>query len=136
MISRYIFGWSAALFLTLTALTAGAHGECRADREKFCKDAPKGQVGKCMKQNQDLLSPSCQSFLEEKRQQKQAVRQACQADREKFCKNTPQEKGAMRSCMKSHEAELSAVCREKIDAFKKWKTSGLSAWEGLRRAWI
>ena len=36
----------------------------------------------------------------------------CQADIEQFCKDTPTGEGAIRNCLKEHEAELSQPCQE------------------------
>ena len=35
----------------------------------------------------------------------------CKADREKFCKDVIPGKGAVKACMKQHEAELSDACK-------------------------
>jgi len=39
------------------------------------------------------------------------VREACAADAQKFCANIERAKGAMRSCLQAHEAQLSETCR-------------------------
>ena len=88
---------------------AFAKGECKADVEKFCKDIPhgKGAIRQCLKQNQDRLSPSCQTKIERAEQRKLA----CKADKDKFCKDVKPGDGRIKACMKSHEAEISATCR-------------------------
>jgi len=42
---------------------------------------------------------------------RQKVREACAADVQKFCANVERAKGAMRSCLKAHESELSPGCK-------------------------
>jgi hypothetical protein len=39
---------------------------------------------------------------------------ACKADFEKFCKDVKPGQGRIVNCMKQHEAELSAACRDQI----------------------
>jgi len=39
------------------------------------------------------------------------VRAACSADVQKFCANIERAKGAMRSCLKAHEKQLSDGCK-------------------------
>jgi hypothetical protein len=39
------------------------------------------------------------------------VREACAADVQRYCANIERAKGAMRSCLQAHEAQLSEGCR-------------------------
>jgi len=63
-------GFYAALFLSALLMPASsfAHGACKADREKFCKDVPRGdgRIKQCMKEHYKDLSPVCQQKLDEK----------------------------------------------------------------------
>jgi hypothetical protein len=42
------------------------------------------------------------------------VREACRQDVERLCRNVKREHGAIRECLKAHEAELSDGCRAAI----------------------
>ena len=56
-----------ALLLALLVPTAAvAKGECKAEKEKFCKDvvAAKGKIGPCLKQHAAELSEACKTRLE------------------------------------------------------------------------
>jgi Cysteine rich repeat. len=138
-IHRLLFGIFTASFLAMFAVPALANQECKADRERLCKDVPREGMHECMKKNEDKLSPGCKAFKAQKREQFKAMREACRSDREKFCGtigHDKSDKGKVRECMKSHENELSASCREKIDVLKKWKTktSQASPWDGIKTA--
>jgi Cysteine rich repeat len=64
-----------ALFITLLVPTAAvAKGECKEDRQKFCKDVieAKGDVGACLNQHVTELSEACKTQLEAKAKEKNA----------------------------------------------------------------
>ena len=64
-----------ALFITLLVPTAAvAKGECKEDRQKFCKDVieAKGDVGACLNQHMTELSEACKTQLEAKAKEKNA----------------------------------------------------------------
>jgi cysteine rich repeat protein len=42
---------------------------------------------------------------------REKVREACATDVQKFCANIERAKGAMRSCLEAHDAQLSAGCK-------------------------
>jgi hypothetical protein len=42
---------------------------------------------------------------------REQMRAACSADVQKFCANIERAKGAMRSCLESHETQLSDGCK-------------------------
>ena len=95
-----------------TIIPRGGKGPCKADIEKFCKDikAGGGRIWACLKSNANRLSQECANHMATAREKSREFRQACKSDAEKFCKGIPAGKGRIVSCLKSHEAELSAVC--------------------------
>jgi len=107
----------AALFLMvpLMAQSEEMHrtGACKADSEKFCKDVKRGQgrIVRCMKAHENELSPACRDQIAADREKAQEFRKACQPDADKFCKGIKPGHGRIISCLKSHEAELSAPCK-------------------------
>src|SRR6476661_2555377 len=69
-----------ALFITLLVPTAAvAKGECKEDRQKFCKDVieAKGDVGACLNQHMTELSEACKTQLEAKAKKKNADISLC-----------------------------------------------------------
>jgi len=47
----------------------------------------------------------------ERAEAREKVRAACAADVQKFCASITREKGAMRTCLDTHQNELSPACR-------------------------
>ena len=96
---------------------------CLGDIEKFCKgiEPGEGRIVKCLKENQQCLSPACKKASEAKKEEIKAkyekkrteVREACGDDFKKFCQGT---KGPMKrlNCLKRHDDQLSAACKASI----------------------
>jgi hypothetical protein len=64
-----------ALIIALLVPTAAfAKGECKEDKQKFCKDTikAKGDVGACLKQHEAELSEACKAAREAKAKEKEA----------------------------------------------------------------
>ncbi len=96
----------------------GAGAACREDMTKFCKDIQpgEGRMLECMKKHEGELSAECKSMMASKKEHMKrrmhSAHEACQADVEKFCKDVAPGKGRIMECLKSHESELSAACKE------------------------
>ncbi|MCG6166982.1 hypothetical protein LFX25_04190 [Leptospira sp. FAT2] len=88
---------------------------CRTERETYCKDMRHGpEEHRCLKDNESKLSAECKAHLAEREARHHAMKQACANDEEKFCKNATREHGGPMRCLRSHESELSAKCREAL----------------------
>ena len=63
-----------AIIALLVPTAAMAKGECKADKQKFCKDVieAKGDVGGCMDQHAADLSDACKAAREAKAKDKEA----------------------------------------------------------------
>lgn len=113
------------------AAPAKKGGDCKADKEKFCKDVKgKDEVHKCLKEHEAELSDSCKQHrqtMEKKggkmKEHMEKMMEACKADTEKLCADA-KGKDEVRKCMKAHEADLSDACkaaREKMGSKKGMK---------------
>jgi hypothetical protein len=62
---KYLMVMIIAFFVPTAAF---AKGECKEDKQKFCKDVveAKGDVRSCMKQHEAELSDTCKAALEAK----------------------------------------------------------------------
>jgi hypothetical protein len=60
---------------------------------------------------QSTTSPVAASTPAAKSEAREKVRAACAADAAKYCSGVERAKGAMRSCLQTHEAELSDACK-------------------------
>jgi hypothetical protein len=107
----------AVLFLLVPLMVQSEErhrtGPCKADFEKFCKDVKPGQgrIVRCMKAHENELSPACRDQIAADREKAQEFIKACKPDADKFCKGIKPGHGRIISCLKSHEAELSAPCK-------------------------
>ncbi|TGM58417.1 hypothetical protein [Leptospira adleri] len=106
------------LFPLLSAFAqpnGGHRDNCRTERETYCKDVKPGPEGhRCLKENESKLSASCKAHLAEMETKHKAMKEACASDEEKFCKDSNAEHGGPIRCLKSHEAELSAKCKDAL----------------------
>ncbi|HXH12138.1 MAG TPA: cysteine rich repeat-containing protein [Alphaproteobacteria bacterium] len=89
---------------------------CMEDVQKFCKDVPpgRGNVMKCLRAHQAELSPACQEQIQAAKAQAQEVSQACQSDVQQFCQGVKPGRGAIAKCLRAHESELSAACKDEL----------------------
>jgi len=113
---------------------AGHGAACRDDMKKFCKDIKpgEGRMMECMKSHEAELSSGCKSMMASKKEHMKermhSAHEACKPDVEKFCKDIEPGKGRIMECLKSHESELSAACKDvhskmqsKMDQMKHMK---------------
>ena len=92
----------------------GADPACKADAAKFCADKTYGKgLIMCMHENKDKFSQACQDKMKEMKAKMHEGHEACATDVDKFCADK-KGKGPREviSCLKTHEAELSASCKE------------------------
>jgi hypothetical protein len=58
-----------------------------------------------------LAQSASQPASEARSEARAKVRAACAGDVQKFCANIERARGAMRTCLQSHDAQLSAACK-------------------------
>ncbi len=106
------------LSLPLGAIEARAQerGPCAADIAKFCKDVQpgEGRIVKCLKEHENELSTACRERQQEVKAKGKGMQQACRGDVEQFCKDVQPGGGRIIKCLKEHEAQLSAGCKEQM----------------------
>jgi len=63
-----------AIIALLVPTAVLAKGECKEDKQKFCKDVAeaKGDIGACLNQHMAELSEACKTMLEAKPKKKNA----------------------------------------------------------------
>ena len=110
----------AAAFCLSTVSWAGAEPNakpCADDVANFCKGVQPGQghLAQCLKQHSNELSPACKDDLKIKKEKFQDFVQACKADEEKLCSDIKPGRGRIVRCLKQHESELSAECKERVE---------------------
>jgi len=106
------------VFLSLVASVTAEEVDkpCKADAKKLCKDVQpgEGRIAQCMKEHEKELSPACKANIKKMKEKAKEVAEACQADANKLCKDVEPGKGRIMRCLKYHEGELSAACKEQM----------------------
>jgi hypothetical protein len=89
---------------------------CVADAKKLCKDVQpgEGRIARCMKEHEKELSPGCKHNIAKAKEKIKDVAEACRDDADKLCKDIEPGKGRILRCLKLHEGELSAACKEQM----------------------
>lgn len=107
----------AVVFLmTLAAAAAARQNPCAEDEAKLCKGvhAGEGRIAQCLKQQAQELSPACREFAVEVKEKIHDFASACKEDTTRLCQGVKPGGGRLLQCLKQHETELSAACREKM----------------------
>jgi hypothetical protein len=113
------------IFLALLVPGAGRAGDsspwndseaCEADVEKLCSKVQPGgaRIVACLESHEVDLSQDCKEQLTAAKEKAEAVKKACKADAEKLCKKVTPGKGRVLACLRAHQVELSADCKEEL----------------------
>jgi len=90
---------------------------CADDAAKLCQGMQPGggAIAKCLKEHSSELSPACKDNMAKMKQKAKAFREACKNDARTLCKGERPGGGRIVQCLKQHEGELSADCKEAMD---------------------
>src|SRR6266571_9156154 len=102
---------------------------CTEDEQKFCPDAKTAKERtQCLKTYEADLSQGCKDLRTravnagaKKQEKTAAMKDACKSDAETLCKDVKSSR-AMTQCLKSHEMDLSAACKDTLPKSKKKTT--------------
>ena len=107
---------------------AADQNPCAKEIATFCKDVKPGTSAMidCLEANESLLSDTCKAYEEkmsgkkaemrEEVRQENMLRRACADDFARFCKDV--DPRGMAACLNVHLGELSAPCRDSVNALK------------------
>ena len=98
------------------AIASTTERPCQADIEKFCSDIGRGggRVAECLRQHKEQLSPECKARGQEVRERIREAHEECKQDVAKFCGNVRPGEGHIVTCLRRHDTELSADCRDAL----------------------
>jgi hypothetical protein len=107
---------------------AADQNPCSEDLAKFCSDLQPGRraMMECLEQHEAQLSDACKAYeakMEKPRMesrevvnQQMRVRTVCREDTIKFCSAEASGGGGIGTCLSEHTSELSAPCKDAIEA--------------------
>jgi len=111
--------FAAGMFLL--SIAAGASAEevdrpCVADAKKLCKNVQPGdgRIARCMKEHQNKLSSGCRENMAKAKEKIKDAAEACKEDAGRLCKGVEPGQGRILACLKQHEGELSAECKDQM----------------------
>ncbi|PJZ48749.1 hypothetical protein CH362_13375 [Leptospira saintgironsiae] len=90
--------------------------QCRADKEKYCKESPKGDLLSCLKKNEENLSEDCRELLQEVREKAKSRMEACKEDKEKYCSDRGT---AVIRCLQENKNLLGEKCKSALFSISK-----------------
>lgn len=131
MNNRNLFSGAQMKWLAVLAAAAclsiatGARAEqdakpCADDAARLCKGVQQGEgrIAKCMKEHESELSPGCKKNVGKLKEKVKDFKEACKEDAGKLCKDTKPGGGRILQCLKQHEGELSAACKDSMQQSK------------------
>ena len=104
----------------LSTAAFSAEGPCEQDVQTLCKDVTPGggNILACLKEHEATVSPACKDHLAKVKKKVKEAAQACQDDVMLWCGDVKQGGGCIAKCLKQHEADVSPVCKEKLQKKK------------------
>ena len=122
--------WSTPVLAQTTR--AQRTSACTEDEQRFCPDAKTARErAQCLKSHEDELSQGCKDLRaraatarSKAQETRAAMRDACRSDIDTLCKDVKPGRGGsgITQCLRSHETELSAACRDALPKGKRRTT--------------
>lgn len=114
------FAMLAGVFCLSVATIASAEETarpCKDDAAKLCQGIKPGggAVAKCLKEHSSELSPACKKNISKAKKKAREVKEACKDDAQRLCEGIKPGGGKIVQCLKQHEDELTAECKEKME---------------------
>lgn len=93
---------------------------CGDDQKKLCGKVQSGggRIRQCLKEHLSEVSPKCKQVIQETsqgaRQRAGGFRAVCKDEIDKLCRGTEPGGGRLMECLKKHEGDLSADCKQAL----------------------
>jgi Cysteine rich repeat len=90
---------------------------CAEDAAKLCQGVKPGggAIARCLKEHSNELSPACKKNIAKAKKKVREFKEACKDDAQRLCEGIKPGGGKIVQCLKQHEDELSADCKEKME---------------------
>jgi hypothetical protein len=113
---------AAAFCLSIATAASAAETArpCRDDAARLCADVKpgRGAIARCLKGHAGELSPACKDNMakakKKAKERAKEVKEACRDDAQRLCEGIKPGGGKIVQCLKQHEAELTAECKEQM----------------------
>jgi hypothetical protein len=109
----------AGVFCLAIATAASAEETarpCKDDAAKLCQGVKPGggAVVRCLKEHSSELSPACKKNIAKAKKKAREVKEACKDDAQRLCEGIKPGGGKIMQCLKQHDDELTAECKEQM----------------------
>jgi Golgi apparatus protein 1 len=117
------FGFASLLavlaLIAAPVLAQSAQQACAPDIQAFCAGVQQGEgrIAKCLRANQQKLSPACQRGMAQTATLMKEVVQACEDDVHRYCAGAAP--GTAKECLRANFRELSFPCKRELFEAKK-----------------
>ncbi len=117
--------WSTPVLAAQTK--AHRTSACTADEQQFCPDAKTAKERtQCLKDHEADLSQACKDLRARAANARAhtkmvTMKEVCKSDAETLCKDVKAGR-AMTQCLRSHETDLSAACKDALPKSKRRTT--------------
>jgi len=109
----------AMLCLSTMATAQGAQQACAGDINAYCKGIPQGggAIAKCLRENEQKLSPDCKRGMASMASMMKEVVGACEDDMHRYCAGAAP--GTAKECLRANFRQLSMPCKRELFEAKK-----------------
>ena len=110
---------AVALLPMSSAGAQSAQQACAGDIQKFCAGVQQGEgrVARCLRENQQKLSPPCQNGMRAAESLMKEVVMACEDDLHRYCAGAAP--GTAKDCLRTNFRALSMGCKRELFEAKK-----------------
>jgi hypothetical protein len=102
-----------------SSFAQNAQQACAPDIQAYCAGVPQGdgRIAKCLRANEQKLSPACRQGMAQMASMMKEVVMACEDDMHRYCAGAAP--GTAKECLRANFRELSFPCKRELFEAKK-----------------